>query len=139
MLLHDDGAGSVTLDGEGNLMIRVPLSSRSHEMVVIEENVSSALKAALSYAVWVLERIDPTLRLTHSTLAVILAGSDTMVWRTQREQDASPNSYSMGMGQREPEPVHLAPPHRPRAALKHNADQLVEDLLTLVRREWKAR
>jgi hypothetical protein len=136
VLAHDD-VGRVCLDEEGNLMMQLPLSASSHDMVVIEENVTDVLAAALRYTVWVLDRIDPTRRLTHVTPAVTLTGSDHAVWRTRREQDASPNSYSMGIGRDEHRPVHLAPPHRPRAALQHEADRLVEDLVTLLRREWR--
>jgi hypothetical protein len=139
IVTHDNGAGIVRLDGEGNLMLRLPLAQASHGMVVIEENVTSVLIAALRYAVWLLDRIDSTQRLTHVALAATLSGESTVVWRTQREQDASPNSYSMGMGSSEHRPVHLAPAHRPRPALTHQADQLVEDLVTLLRREWNSR
>jgi Domain of unknown function (DUF4062) len=136
VLAHED-VGSIRLDEEGNLLMQLPLSSTSHDMVVIEENVTGVLAAALRYAVWILDQIDPTRRLTHVALAATLTGSDHAVWRAQREQDASPNSYSIGMGRDEHRPVHLAPPHRPRAALQHDADRLVEDIVTLLRREWR--
>lgn len=139
VITHDEGLGSVELDDEGNLMLQLPIPSAIHGMVVIEEHVMSLLTDGLHYAVWLLDRIDPTQRLTHVALAATLSGRDTVVWRTQREQDASPNSYSMGMGRNEHRPVHLAPAHRPRPALTHNADQLVEDLVTLLRREWQSR
>jgi hypothetical protein len=45
----------------------------------------------------------------------------------------------MGMGRDEHQPVHLTPAHRPRPALKHNADQIVEDFVTLLRREWQSK
>jgi hypothetical protein len=64
----------------------------------------------------------PTQRMTHVALAATLSGSnENVVWRTQREQDASPNSYSMGFGQNERKPVHLTPGARPRPALRHQA------------------
>ena len=130
---------SVRLDGEGDLLMQLLLSPASHGMVVIEENVTGVLTSALRYAVWLLDRIDPTQRLTHVALAATLSGNETAVWRTQLEQDASPNSYSIGMGREVHRPVHLAPAHRPRPALRRNADQLVEDLVTLLRREWQSK
>jgi hypothetical protein len=139
MITHDNGAGIGRLDAEGNLMLRLPLAAAAHGVVVIEEDVTGALTAGLRFAVWLLDRIDQTQRLTHSALAATLSGGDTVVWRTQREQDASPHSYSIGMGLREHRPVHLSPAHRPRPALRHHADQLVEDLVTLLRREWRSR
>jgi hypothetical protein len=139
VLTHDE-MDSVRLDGEGNLLMQLPLSPASHGMVIIEENVTSVLTAGLRYALWLLDFwIDPTQRLTHVALAATLSESDTAVWRTQREQDANPNSYSMGMGREGHQPVHLAPAHRPRPALRRNADQLVEDLVTLLRREWQSK
>jgi hypothetical protein len=140
VLTHDDGSGAVRLDGQGNLMLKLPLTDTDHGMVVIEENVANLVAAALRYAVAVLDRIDPTQRITHVALAATLTGrSDTAVWRTQREQDASPNSYSVGFGRDERKPVHLTPAVRPRAALQHQTDQLVEDIITLLRREWQSR
>jgi hypothetical protein len=136
LVLKHDEVGSVRLDGEGNLLMRLPLSPDLHGMVIIEENVTRVLTAGLRYAVWLFDRVDPTQRLTHMALAATLFGGDTTVWRTQKEQDANPNSYSMGGSRNGHQPVHLAPAHRPRAALRHNADQLVEDLVTLLRREW---
>jgi hypothetical protein len=41
----------------------------------------------------------------------------------------------MGFGQRENLPVHLTPPHRPRAALGYEAEHLAEYLITLLMRE----
>lgn len=109
-------------------------------MVVIQENVTRALAAGLRYAFAVLDRIDPTQRITHVALAATLSGrGDTVVWRTQHEQDESPDSYSMGFSREERNPVHLIPAVRPRPVLHHQAGLLVEDLLTLLRREWRSR
>jgi hypothetical protein len=141
VLTHDDGTGTVRLDGQGNLTLKLPLNADGgHGVVVIEEDVAQVLAAGLRYAVALLDRIDPTQRITHISLCAALSGnSDTVVWRTQREQDASPNSYSMGFGHKERKPVHLTPAVRPRPALRHQASQLIEDLITLLRREWRSR
>lgn len=92
--------------------------------------MANALTIGLHFAVWLLDGIDLTQRLTHSAPAVTLSGSDTVVWRSEREQDVSPTSYSVGFGRHEHRPVHLFSAHRRRPALRHNADQLVEDLVT---------
>lgn len=133
VLTHGDGAGEVRLEPEGAITIRLPLSSSAHGMVVIEEDVSATLSRALRYAAWLLDKIDPTQRLTHCVLAVKITGEGGSTWRTQREQDASPNSFSMSM--EKPSSVYLRPPHRPRAALVHQAKPLVDDLTALLRRE----
>jgi hypothetical protein len=50
--------------------------------------------------------------------------------------DASPNSFNLGFGhgRRNSLPVSLKPAHRPRAALNHEAENLAEDLVTLLKR-----
>jgi hypothetical protein len=139
LVIKHDETGRVRLDAKGNVTMQLPLSSVPHDMIVIEENVSGVIAAGLRYAVWLLDRIDPTRRLTHVALAATFSGGEMIVWRTQREQDASPNSYSMGYSRDDHHPVHLAPAHRPRPALNHKADQIVEDLVTLLRREWRSK
>lgn len=135
VLSHDEGNGEVRLEPEGTVTIRMPLSLAGHGQVIIEEDVANTLAKSLRYGVWLLNKVDPTQRLTHSALAVKITGGDGGTWRTQQEQDASPGSYQLFMGQ--PESVHLRPAHRPRSALTHQAEQLVEDLVALLRREWK--
>ncbi|MBY5786093.1 DUF4062 domain-containing protein [Rhizobium leguminosarum] len=139
VISHADGRGRIKLDGEGNLLLVLPLTESGNGMVILEENVTERMTASLRYAAWLLDRIDQTQRLTHVALAAILTGGEHLVWRTQAEQNASPNSYSMGSMRGEHKPVHLAPGHRSRPAIKHQADQLVEDLVTLLRREWRGR
>jgi hypothetical protein len=58
-----------------------------------------------------------------------------MAWRTQAEQDASPNSGTMRMSPTPEKPVCV---DRPRGALKFDAKRLADDLLVPLRRQWKA-
>lgn len=52
----------------------------------------------------------------------------------RRNTNASPGSFQIsGWGQNQ-DIVQLQPPHRPRAALNHDAEKLAEDLVTLLRR-----
>jgi hypothetical protein len=56
---NDDGAGTVRLDGQGNLTLKLPLTENGgHGMVVIQENVAHVLAAGLQYAVSLLDRIE---------------------------------------------------------------------------------
>lgn len=94
----------------------------------------------LKYAAAVLERIDPTQKLTHIALAASLADANSTVIQTQAEHNARPNSYQLGgWGQDENGPIQLQPAHRPRAALNHEAEALAEDLVTLLRRARSGR
>ncbi|WP_375462175.1 hypothetical protein [uncultured Enterovirga sp.] len=133
----------VLLDPEGGIRMRLALPERERGTMymgaVIQEQVGAVLTAAIAYAVWLLDRVDPTMRLTHSAIAVTLSNAESATWRTQQEQDASPNSISMRGFGRDPQPVMLAPPVLPRPALRTEPNRLVEDLLTLMRREWRAR
>ena len=104
---------------------------------MIEENVTEGLAVTVRCAAGLLDRIDRRQRLTHVGMAAKLSGGETAVWRTRREQAAGPDSYTMGFGQRKPRPVHLSPGQRPRAALAHDAEHLVEDFVTILRREWQ--
>lgn len=138
-LVLTQGKGSEFLiDPMGGMRFTLALESQNHGPIVIEEHVQQHLAAALAFAGTVFDQIDPTHRLTHIVVAATLNAGDSVVWRTQKEQDASPSSYSFGHGQSERRPVHLMPPQRPRAALRHEAPRLVEDFTTLLRRAWKS-
>lgn len=137
-ITHAEGLGQLVLHPESDVLVRLPLKSPGHGPIVIEEDVAESLAASVRHAAGLLDRVDRTQRLTHVALATKLSGGETVVWRTRLEQAASPDSYTRGFGQREPRPVHLSPGHRPRAALAHDAERLVEDLVTLLRREWKS-
>jgi len=86
---------------------------------IIEENVSRDLITALAFASWTLEMIDSS-------------------QRTQAEQEASPNSGTMGFGGNSDEP-RVARGSWARAALRTEAHRLAEDLTVRVRRLWKKR
>ena len=126
------------LDPQGGVLIRSPIESEGGGLsAILVETVQQRLVAALRYAAWALDHVDRTQRWSHVAVAAQLAGSFGM--RTRREHEASPNSMSMGnnYGRDQHSPVHLSPAHLPRAALSQQADQLVEDLMTLLRRQRK--
>jgi hypothetical protein len=131
----------VALGADGGILVRLTLEAhtRGHWLsALIEEVVAERLAAALRYAIWLLDRVDPTARLAQVGLAVRIEGGGHMAWRTRAEHAASPNSMSLPIIPDEPPAVHLTPAHRPRAALRFEADRIAEDLLTLLRRQWKA-
>jgi hypothetical protein len=127
----------VSLDGQGSVVLTLPLEYQGQVLpVLIEETVTEQLSAALAYAGWVLEHIDPPQRLSHVVVAARIAGADHSAWRTRREHGANPNSVSIPSGQDARRPVHLEPPHRTRAAFRLDAGRLVEDVVVLLRRQW---
>lgn len=133
----------VALWETGDMLIQLQVQQPSEGRgfpVVIEEEVAQQLARAIAYATWLLSHVDPTERLTHVLLAARLSGSSAYGWRTRSEHAASPNSGSvMGFGREEDRqrPVLLTPAHQSRQALTMDAPRIAQDLLVLLRRQWK--
>lgn len=138
-LVIRNGEGKIVLrlDPEGQIIFDYGIERSGFGMVVLEEDITALLQKTFRFANWLLNEIDPTQRLTHLAPALSLIGSDSVVWRTATEQAANPNSFILGWRQHERSPVHLTPAHRPRTALSLNAEELIEDYVTLLRREWR--
>ena len=139
LVLSQDRAGEVRLDQSGGLRLVLPFE-RAHGqmgmMVLIKEDVDRALVAGLTYAATVLDRIDPTQKLTHVGLAARIDGAEYRAWRTRAEHDVNVQSVSLGFGAGDQRSgVHVV---RPRAALRLDRVRLVEDLLVPLRRQWKS-
>ena len=135
---HGRSSRSIRLDPQGSLLVRLPVESNGHGMsVILVETLQEQLAAALRFAAWMLNHVDPTQRLSRVVVAAQLTGGFAM--RTRREHEASPNSVQMGSshGRDERRPVYLSPAHLPRPALAQQTGQLVEDLVTLIRRQWR--
>jgi hypothetical protein len=147
LVIHQDGrqgrASSIALWEGGDVLIQLPAGNQSREItlpVVIEEDIAAQLDGAIGYAAWVLAHIDSTEKLTHVALAARLTGGGVFGWRTRREHAASPNSGGFSMFGHEEDrnaPVLLTPAHQVRQALTMAAPRLVEDLVVLLRRQWK--
>ena len=135
IIMQEDGA-RISLNELGSVCISLPVKRTSDRMMqgLIYESVLEQFRDALDYASWTLDHIDPMQRLAHVALAANLTGADHMSWRTQRESDASPNSMNMSMGNNE---RTLVQDNRPRAALRLNGTQIVEDLVIQLRRQWR--
>ena len=136
----------VRLWGMGDIRFLLPIREEDRGRMglsfVIEEAVVAQLAGALNYAAWLLGHIDPTERITHFAVAAALVGEGAMGWRTRSEHAASPNAGTFGgFGQdsEREKAVLLSPPHRVRAALSMDVNRLVEDMVVLLRRKWKAR
>ena len=143
LVLAQDRGACVQLDEQGSLAMRLPLQRGDQTrsgfggLAIIEETVVRQLMAAIAYADWVFERIDPTQRLTQVAIAASVEAAEFLGWRTQAEDDASPSSGQMRIGrQNDLAPVHV---DRRRAALRYEAKALAEDLMVPLRRQRKIR
>jgi hypothetical protein len=141
LVIEQERGASIHLDEDGSLLLSLPLeqtdSSRRNgfgAFAIIEEDVLRELAAAIAFGAWLFERIDSTQRVTHVALAAFIEASDYMGWRTQAEQDASPNSGTMRMGNAQ-QPISST--DRPRASLRFRANELAEDLMVPLRRQMK--
>ena len=139
-LRYDNGAGQVSVDGRGTIVVTLPVPVRENGLVIIEEDVRLVLISALSFGDWLLEKIDDTQRLTHVVPMVAFIGDHVGAWMSQRELGARPAHRGYPMNMSGPQaPVALEPPSRPRPALRHQRDGLVDDFLALLRRQATAR
>lgn len=128
----------VVLEPTGAVLLALPLPRPAGSFGgVIEEDVAETLGKALRYTTWLWDRIDPTERLTHAAPVVALSGSGHILWRTREEHARTGNSMSYNMLDRNPGPITLTPPVRPRAALRYDAADLISDFITLMRRAYK--
>lgn len=139
--LVQDG-GTIVLAEDGTVVVSVPAIRRDHEIrmplpALIEDDIRSALAAALGFIGWVLDHVDSLGRLSHVVVLGAIESGSIYGWRTRAEHAANPHSMTMSMDQRHIVVVPEEPRVRPRAYLTANRDQLVEDLLARLRRELR--
>lgn len=138
--LSQDMGASIVIDERGSLRLSVPIVRGGGMMgALVEENVADALGRGLAHAASILEHIDDAQRLSRIVVVAGLSSSGVMGWRTRREDEASPNSMTVAHAfhQDQRQPVHFQPPDRPRAALSFDRSRMLEDLVTLLRRQWR--
>lgn len=138
VLTQESGARMVVNEG-GSVRLTLPVASAGTGLpVLIAESVADRIAGGLSYAAWVLDRIDPRQRLSRVAIATRVSASDYSAWRSRVEHAGSPNQVCVNVfGNRDRAPVHLDPIDRPRAALTHERDRIVEDLTILLARQWR--
>jgi Domain of unknown function (DUF4062) len=126
---------SLVIDALGTIRVIQPANdpSSSGLPVLIEEEVRDRLTRAVRLTAWALDRVDPVRRLSHVAPTVALLSAAYLGWRTKEEHARSPNSVQMPMNVGDRVVVELTPPVRPRAALTHEARELVDDFLALLR------
>jgi len=117
------------LDGQGSVSSRCRLKHQGQGLpVLIEETGTERLSAALAYAGWVLEHIDPrsayrTWESRHGSQA-----ADHSPGATQGGSTGQTQQMSITVRARWAAPVHLEPPHRTRALSVSTPADLIEDL-----------
>lgn len=139
VLGQGEGFARFRIAPTGDMLFHMPLARVDHGPVVIEEDVQATIATTVAFAAAVLAQTDGTQRLTHFAPAVTLEEADNVVWRTQAEQDRSPNSYSMPWNSNDRAPVTLTPPTKPRAALTMDKGHMVDDLTVTLRRICKGK
>ncbi len=135
-LLFEQPHRAIAISETGSIrfLAAIPPPGRGFS-VIIDEDVRDLIARFLRFANAVLADIDPVNHLSHVAIAGTILDAGHLAWRTRAEHDRSPNSVSMNIfGDGAQEPVHLAPPHRTRSALRLNAAELVDDLTVKLRR-----
>jgi uncharacterized protein DUF4062 len=142
LFLEQTGGSRIQLDEQGSLLFRQPVDQpKSRErsglmLAVIEETVHDQLNRVIGYASWVLDQIDAAQRLTHVGIVTTVDGSDYLGWRTRAEQDASPNAGRIYMNTGDSRtPICV---NRLRAAIRLSRQELAEDLMVRLRRQYRA-
>ena len=87
----------VRLDTQGSMILQMAVVQDDHAMSIIEENVAEAITAGLAYTAWMLDRIDPTQRLSHVVVVASMQGTGFAGCKTRREHQANPNQSFMRM------------------------------------------
>ena len=128
----------ITLDERGNVRVSRPGRDSGRRPgggipSFVEEDVRDRVEDAIRYTGWLLERIDPTHRLTRVALACRLDGIGYLPWRTRAEVAASPNSASMSLSGRET--ADSPPVVLPRSALLMDGARQADDITVQLRRQ----
>lgn len=128
----------IALDEQGSVRVSRPARDAGGQIGVgiaslLEEDVRERIADAIHYAGWLLERIDPTHRLSRVAVVCRLDGIGYLPWRTRAEVAASPNRANMNLFGRESAdspPVVLS-----RASLVMDGARQAEDITVYLRRE----
>jgi hypothetical protein len=142
-LLIGQANAQISLDEQGNVRISRPARDMSREAralggipSLVEEDVRDRVADGIRYAGWLLNRIDPTNRLSRVALASRLEGIGYLPWRTRAEVATSPNAASMNPSA--PEAAEAQPVVLPRAALLFDTAKLAEDITVRLRRQARS-
>ena len=138
----EQNGSAIVLAEDGAVAVSVPAMRRDQEIrlglpVLIEDDIRSALAAALGFIGWLLDQVDSLRRLSHIVVLGAIEGGSMLGWRTRTEHAAHPGRVMMSMRQHDLVTVPEKPIVRPRAQLTANREGLVEDLVARFRRELR--
>lgn len=132
----------ITLDEHGSVGVSRPARVPSGRPpmptgipCLTEEDVRERVAGSIRYAGWLLNRVDPTNKLSRVALAGRLTGIGYLPWRTRAEVAASPNAASMNLANSES--ADAAPVILPRTALLYEGEKLADDIAAWFRRQLK--
>jgi hypothetical protein len=131
-------SAEITVDERGSVRVSGPARDAGGWQTagipsLVEEDVRDRVANAIRYAGWLLDRTDPTRRLSQVALACRLDGVGYLPWRTRAEVAASPNQATMGFLGREA--ADSSPAVLPRAALLMDVARQAEDVTVRLRRQ----
>jgi hypothetical protein len=138
LVVSQENGAAVRIDEAAALLVSAPIEkSAGYLGALIEEHVHSALQKGLSVADEILELFDSTHKLPRVVIAAALQSAEHAGWRSLDEDRANPNSMEVSWHSEERRPVNLTPPDRTRMALRADRQRITEDLLTLLRRQYR--
>ena len=136
-LKQQDG-GSFAIDEQLRMKFSSNVQSNGRGFpAIIEEHVRDEISKMLSFGSFVLDKFDETQKLGRVVVTVVILGGEYMTWRTLREHNSSPDSFSLnsGFSNSKLEVIHLSPPDFPRTSLGFSSASISEDLVTLLKRQ----
>lgn len=106
---------------------------------IIQEDIEETICKFLGFADTYLDSVDSTQRLSHVVPVVCLENPGSGEWRTRQEHSENPNRMSLNVGGGDQAiSVHLSPPHRTRAALRQDSEDIARDLTVKLRRSYSS-
>ena len=109
IIKQDTGIPFIKLDPQGGIVFQLQVNQQRRGLVILREQLEQQITKALQFAASILDKIDSTQRITHVAIAAGFTEGNVVI-RTREEDEANPNSYTIGLGGRERQPVFLQPP-----------------------------
>lgn len=129
----------IALSEDGSLLLGLGLQQPERGLsAVIEEDVREAVLKALLFCGGLLDRLDPTEKLSRLAVALALSNSGGGEWRARSEHRQNPSSMRLSLRHDDSiARVMLSPPDRARAAFRQTYSEMAEDLTILLRRHFQ--